>query len=840
MNARAWTFACGALLVLSSAITYRPWIADARIERLSGPLDSWTYFGGSALYLDTALHRGEFPLWNPLVLCGAPYAANPQSKVFYPPQLLRSALNVPLTPASTHVSLRVYGVAHALLAGIGMFLLARRHGLSPVASMVSAYALALSGHCVLRVVAYHFIDVFAWLPFGLLFLNHALSAPSRRHAVVFTIAAGLAGALSLLAGYPQAFIYCALIAAVYAVGGAWLGVFTAARPRMVLHALLVLAGAGGVAVLGAMALIFPAAEFYVLGARRGSAALAADTVGTLSRHGLARILLLFGGEGAYTPGLSCLGITLLALGAWLHPARRLALLIFILIWAGIDLTLGPPFPLATFANLVSPFELPAPRRALIVATLPWALAAGLGVDAVIRLFRSADVEHMARRLAIGGAAVVFAAALTLDLLSGGTVEPFASHPVLHALAYLLPGGMVAFVYSARRMQPGTMAAVMLAAIAIEIGIWNTVYVPQLVNEPASVPASLLHTSPEHIGRENFRIVHDAPNLNMYTLEPAIVGYEPGAVGDVWRALSPPDAPDFTRKLTAAASTRDSAMGNLLVKRPFWLAAAWARGDLPPAGVLWPPARVVFLEETGPAEIAEVSVQSVPDTPIGQEGAAIPVEDWMTDARTGAVRGRLPAISAHSVLRVRYLSAQEGRVDSYFVERSNKSRRYGWQLPVYVTQAGLFDIPLPESIEPEFELVFHGGEPNQFPEITQIEVIPDTLDLNDPIRIADWRANTVIVEVNGVPSPRLLVFTDAYYPGWRAFVDGQETPILRADGAFKAVLVPAGTHRIEFRFLSRTVFIGVMVSAAAWIASLAAMGVLLLAERRTRDAAYNGG
>jgi hypothetical protein len=46
---------------------------------------------------------------------------------------------------------------------------------------------------------------------------------------------------------------------------------------------------------------------------------------------------------------------------------------------------------------------------------------------------------------------------------------------------------------------------------------------------------------------------------------------------------------------------------------------------------------------------------------------------------------------------------------------------------------------------------------------------------------------------------LLVLHDLDYPGWVAEIDGRSTPIIAIDMLFRAVEVPAGTHRVTFRF-----------------------------------------
>lgn len=47
------------------------------------------------------------------------------------------------------------------------------------------------------------------------------------------------------------------------------------------------------------------------------------------------------------------------------------------------------------------------------------------------------------------------------------------------------------------------------------------------------------------------------------------------------------------------------------------------------------------------------------------------------------------------------------------------------------------------------------------------------------------------------SEGLLVLADAYYPGWRALVNGKEERIIKSDHGLRAVLVPAGKFRVEF-------------------------------------------
>jgi hypothetical protein len=85
----------------------------------------------------------------------------------------------------------------------------------------------------------------------------------------------------------------------------------------------------------------------------------------------------------------------------------------------------------------------------------------------------------------------------------------------------------------------------------------------------------------------------------------------------------------------------------------------------------------------------------------------------------------------------------------------------------------------------------------------------------------------VVVAASTDAPAWLVLTDTWFPGWTARLDGAEVPIARADHAFRAVALPAGSHRVEFTFRPRGLVTGGAIT-------LVALGVVLaLLVRRPR-------
>lgn len=85
---------------------------------------------------------------------------------------------------------------------------------------------------------------------------------------------------------------------------------------------------------------------------------------------------------------------------------------------------------------------------------------------------------------------------------------------------------------------------------------------------------------------------------------------------------------------------------------------------------------------------------------------------------------------------------------------------------------------------------------------------------------------------------LAVFSEMYYAyGWKAYVDGKETPIVRADYVLRAIKVPAGSHKIEFKFHPQTFYKGNTISlVSSLLLLLACGGAIFQLFRKNKEAA----
>ncbi len=83
------------------------------------------------------------------------------------------------------------------------------------------------------------------------------------------------------------------------------------------------------------------------------------------------------------------------------------------------------------------------------------------------------------------------------------------------------------------------------------------------------------------------------------------------------------------------------------------------------------------------------------------------------------------------------------------------------------------------------------------------------------RVTAFAPNEIIVEVTAV-ADGLLVLSEVTYPGWRASVDGESVPLVRADGVLRGVSIPEGQHTVRVWYAPTSVRVGLGVSALALI------------------------
>lgn len=96
-------------------------------------------------------------------------------------------------------------------------------------------------------------------------------------------------------------------------------------------------------------------------------------------------------------------------------------------------------------------------------------------------------------------------------------------------------------------------------------------------------------------------------------------------------------------------------------------------------------------------------------------------------------------------------------------------------------------------------------------------------------IREYAPERVVVEVES-SAGGWLVLTDAHYPGWQATVNGEPTPIIRADVMFRAVPIPAGTSTVVFSYEPAWLPGALIAGAAAWVAVLS-WGAVAVIRRR---------
>ena len=92
-----------------------------------------------------------------------------------------------------------------------------------------------------------------------------------------------------------------------------------------------------------------------------------------------------------------------------------------------------------------------------------------------------------------------------------------------------------------------------------------------------------------------------------------------------------------------------------------------------------------------------------------------------------------------------------------------------------------------------------------------------------IRLTDYANPGNLFYESSSSKPHLAVFSEVYYKTWRAYIDGNEVPLIRVNYILRGLEVPAGNHKIEFKCIDNIYQQGTKISLIASIIT----GIILL-------------
>ena len=189
--------------------------------------------------------------------------------------------------------------------------------------------------------------------------------------------------------------------------------------------------------------------------------------------------------------------------------------------------------------------------------------------------------------------------------------------------------------------------------------------------------------------------------------------------------------------------------------------------------------------------------------------------------------RLEALPLAQLLGVRYLCSEQA------VPLPLEARRFG-ALHVYELPGALPRAFLARSVEvvPDAEQrLARLGAPDFDPWVALLEEAPPSLPAPAPrapedVRILEYEPQSVRLAAQ-LAQPGLLVLADAWDPGWRVRVDGEEQAVLRVDHALRGVLLEAGEHEVVWEYAPRSFGRGWALAGLA----AALLGAAWVLERR---------
>lgn len=120
----------------------------------------------------------------------------------------------------------------------------------------------------------------------------------------------------------------------------------------------------------------------------------------------------------------------------------------------------------------------------------------------------------------------------------------------------------------------------------------------------------------------------------------------------------------------------------------------------------------------------------------------------------------------------------------------------------------------KTISDENEIYGH-NEDFDFDDISYIEAA-ESFD-TAPAEITNVSFNGNRISASVIASGRgFLNFSQAYYPGWEAYIDGRRVTLYKVNGYIQGIELPEGEHEIIFKYVPVSLYIGAAFSAITFV------------------------
>ena len=173
-----------------------------------GDLESFTW--PTYQFTSESIKSGNLPLWNPYLHSGAPHAADNQSGLFYPPNILLSLL-----PKVSYTAMEWMVAVHIFFAGLGMYYASHKYHQSKsiYPSILAAIAFQFSSLFITHIGNLNIIASASYLPWVWLSTTNLFRSLAYKDASITSIIL----TLSILSGHAQMSLIVALAILVYSI-----------------------------------------------------------------------------------------------------------------------------------------------------------------------------------------------------------------------------------------------------------------------------------------------------------------------------------------------------------------------------------------------------------------------------------------------------------------------------------------------------------------------------------------------------------------------------------------------------------------------------------------------